>query len=540
MSFRQRQHSSYGILAILLWLTLQFLAPAFASEGHRNSLRKCSSSEELDWIAEWESSPDGRDLLTMLFLAEDISSEQQVAIRASIAKLQDDLGKKIKQKHSLRKKSKTLFDYLHKKTFKRYRSNAHFAQLFQTGEYNCLTSTILYFLFAERFSIPLNIFVTQTHIYLQVDQQDESFVLELTDPNKGFDFVPNRQNYINFLLSYKLITRQDIESLGEEHIYHQFVQEAQTTGKPGLIAALFNNLAIENYGENNYPQALCFMRKARRFDPQIELYRDRMLMILENFIHQDVDNFDNYLGEVELGILALGDDSTVVAGLWQYINFALEKIVVQRRDYQQGLDLIHRLQRSLAGNRYCQANLTEIENLVLEHQAAGFFRRGDYDRAFDIATDLYHRDPADERFYDLLANAGVQVAQLRAQRGAYPQAYQLMDSLLQILPDYPLIREAYVNLIILSTAADLQFGQRLNVVENQLLKARNLDPDNASVRNTLLGLYHTLAMRKVKANDLYAARRFARKGLALDPQNYLLQQDLTLINDAILAEQNSP
>ncbi len=528
-------------MSLLLLLVMSLFVISSETSNSILQFNECSEGSEGQMLQHYRQNGQLPDpLWKSILYADGVRDSLAIAgFGHSLDKLFEKLDRKIKAKHDARKKSQTIFKFLHKDVLKRYSESVRFRDLFLKNEYNCLTSTILFTIAADRYDIPYALKLTPTHIYIVSDPHGENVIVEMTDPKKGFDFVPRQKEYIQYLLDYKLITEQELQEAGPEAIYNEHIQGSVTVDRMALLAAEYNNIAISYLDELDYENALCYIKKALVFDDGHETYRYSYYLTLDVFLRQDLNAYSNYLDELEQGLFIAAADTVVAAGFWEYARYVFNDLVVRRQDFDQGLDLLNRLKLRIGSQAFYQPRIVDTERIILENRLAAKYRLGHYEEAFQFAGELYRAYPEIRIYKDRYVDVGLQYAQKYVREGQIDSLYTVMDSMLVECSEYAILRTQYVAMIWNSVIPSLQIGNDLKTTAGHLEKAYSIDNKNVQVRQALTHVYHELAMSQVRRQRLRTARRYVMKGLGLDPGNVTLKQDLNLIDDAILVERQS-
>lgn len=104
------------------------------------------------------------------------------------------------EKIHLKKKSdlsflKALFYKTHGRLLKRYDRLASMNETIESGDYGCLSGTIIYALLLEHFNYDYEIIELPNHVFLKVNLDDQSIYLESTLPANGF--ITNQHNILS-------------------------------------------------------------------------------------------------------------------------------------------------------------------------------------------------------------------------------------------------------------------------------------------------------------------------------------------------------
>lgn len=154
--------------------------------------------------------------------------------------------------------ARQLFVKTHSRFLKTFRDDASFSQLFSNGNYNCLTATALLGVVLQHFDYAFKIFETNHHIFILVETDRGTALLETTDPFDGFTTDP--KTIEKKITSYKASTAAATDSRVIQYqfktaLYHEVSLE-QLTG------LLHFNIAAKAYNSKNYERAITHLEKA--------------------------------------------------------------------------------------------------------------------------------------------------------------------------------------------------------------------------------------------------------------------------------------
>jgi hypothetical protein len=236
-----------------------------------------------------------------LFLCIDKNMTDETAEQAhntflfNIKELQEIKDKK------LGKKIKTSYTYIHSRYLRKYNALEYFPVLFQTGNYNCVTATILYALVFNEFNIPYRVKESPNHVYLIANPGTNSVVIETTNPvfEESIFNGDFKRQYVEYLRSSKLISNEECQSKSTEEIFEQKFYEVKDAAFENLPGFQYYNRAVEEYEKSNYELAYRLCQKAYFFypDPQIwALLYNSLLFKISKIDFDNVEDID-YLAQ---------------------------------------------------------------------------------------------------------------------------------------------------------------------------------------------------------------------------------------------------
>jgi len=137
---------------------------------------------------------------------------------------------------------KRVFHRTQKVFLHQYASYADFSEIFNSGQYDCLTATSLFSVVLDELNFQYSIIETNYHIFLVVKTSKGEVLLETTDRVNGF--VRNEKEIHQRIGTYR--QRVTVDS-GNQNIYH-YACDLYREVKPGqLPGLLYYNQAVKAY-----------------------------------------------------------------------------------------------------------------------------------------------------------------------------------------------------------------------------------------------------------------------------------------------------
>ncbi len=167
-----------------------------------------------------------------------------------------------REKHSDQEFVRLIFRDSYKKFFNTYKPYTQFSEIFERGNYDCLSATSFLSVVLEEFGYDFKIIETNYHIFLSVETDKGPVLLESTDRYNGIVTDPiqieqristyrNNELFINPSQSDKAHYKYDL------NLYH-VVQPYQL---PGL---LYFNQAVTAYNSKNLVECAAKLDQARK------------------------------------------------------------------------------------------------------------------------------------------------------------------------------------------------------------------------------------------------------------------------------------
>ncbi len=142
---------------------------------------------------------------------------------------------------------KYIFNAIHDKYFVLYRDNPVFSDIFTDGFFNCITASVLYGLAFDYFSIPFEIYLTPTHVYLMAYPGTENLIVETTNPLKGTQLIissRDKSKAVQELVDMKLVSKDDVNQKGIEQVFNDHYLAQEKPDLMQLIGSLYYNRAL--------------------------------------------------------------------------------------------------------------------------------------------------------------------------------------------------------------------------------------------------------------------------------------------------------
>lgn len=206
-----------------------------------------------------------------LFLAidESIPAEIVNSDYKTYSEIFEILNQKNIQSKNLNRKIKIAYSTVHDRFLKKYIDNEFFPAIFQSGNYNCVTASILYAMVFNKLEIPYKIMASANHVYLVANPGSNSIVVETTNPNFELAIFNGefKQQYVNYLRNSKLISEAEYKNKSVEEIFEEKFKEVNEAEFNNLIGFQYYNKALMKLQNQDIEEALKLIQKAYYFNP---------------------------------------------------------------------------------------------------------------------------------------------------------------------------------------------------------------------------------------------------------------------------------
>jgi len=170
--------------------------------------------------------------------------------------------------------AKLLFNKAHRHFLKNYRAYSTINDVFERGNYDCLSGTYFLSQALSQLGIKHRIMETNYHIFLILETKKGDALMESTDRFQGFVTDPEKmEERINRYRSNKIKNLSGQLYLSHIKIYREILQVQ-------LAGLQFFNLAVESYHKNDLIASCQYLQCARRIydNPRIEEFTPILAM----------------------------------------------------------------------------------------------------------------------------------------------------------------------------------------------------------------------------------------------------------------------
>ena len=137
---------------------------------------------------------------------------------------------------------KKVFHRIQKGFLRQYTSYADFSEIFNSGQYDCLTATSLFSVVLDELKFGYRIIETNYHIFLLVETSEGEVLLETTDRFNGY--VSNEKEIRQRIGMYRQGVMVDPNGKNIYHYSCDLYREVDPSQLPGL---LYYNQAVKAY-----------------------------------------------------------------------------------------------------------------------------------------------------------------------------------------------------------------------------------------------------------------------------------------------------
>lgn len=259
-----------------------------------------SNDSEKNAFLEFKESNDNTGVFDLLHCSYDKTGkpDKSIALQRinnSVAYLKTETAGKTEIK-----KIKIIYDYIHKQFLKVYKLKNSFIDIFETGEYNCVSATALYAIVFDKLSIPYQIRETPEHVYLIAYPDAGKILVETTSPSKGYyqfntSFV---SNFVTNLYQSKIISKEEYESTPVNDLFNKHYFTSESISLLELAGLQFSNFAIYDLEDTDLKNANEEIKKAYflcRSEKHKFILKSTLQGLLEKNGYEDQENISNLM-----------------------------------------------------------------------------------------------------------------------------------------------------------------------------------------------------------------------------------------------------
>lgn len=275
-------------IGLKTWVIYTVLLGSLASFASGQNLR-VSSAEELPFHSQVE-----KELVTsaefnferIIFATAPSASFHQIekfekAYAKNLQKFQRRAERSKNDQHFL----KSLFYTVHRKSLKWYEQYVPFAELFESGRYDCLTATSLYSMYLRDLGYYANIVETEYHVYIKVKTGDGEVILETTDALEGF--ISRVEDITAVEKNYSAANNDEVfQGISSNRRPYEGRIINESVSAKELIGLHYYNQAIASWNNKRVKEARNLISKACYFYPSERVqgmrrlfFEDRSLLL---------------------------------------------------------------------------------------------------------------------------------------------------------------------------------------------------------------------------------------------------------------------
>lgn len=225
-----------------------------------------------------------------LFLEESEKTPASTNWEALQLELDAKAAKKLDSLSLLR----VIFQKTHQRLLKDYTQHSSFADLLETGAYDCVSGSAALGLLLDRYGFTFEVVETDYHVFIQVYLDGKTLILESTLPVGGMITAPSAVS--NYLAAYlnegKPVARNINEGLAGTRVDASDNSIFRKVNLTELAGLQHYNEAIVHFNQQEYRQAIDLLSKALALYPseRIEGLKDLSIDLAYHTYGVDIRN----------------------------------------------------------------------------------------------------------------------------------------------------------------------------------------------------------------------------------------------------------
>jgi tetratricopeptide (TPR) repeat protein len=429
-------------------------------------------------------------------------------------------------------KHERLFDLLHDEYLVKYKYDSFISKLFNDKEYNCITAVILYSMICNDLGLDISLYETPYHVYIVAHSpQKKNFIIELTDPVDGFDMEQDNRDYIEYLVDYKLVTPEELESKGESGIYNEFITETHLINSNSLAAAYFSNSSIFNMLNGKTYESYKLMRQALEIAPdsgRCDVY-DLVWQLHTDKIKTDEDSLSSFLLEA---IDSIPSTEEFRKSMLNSSGVCID-MNVQNNHFEMADSIYNRLYSVLPGEMRTGDKMSQLDIYIETYKIRSKQIRGGNEEAFVLVSELYANHKDNESVLDMYLYVGNQYMQSLGMSGEAYKMLEIADSMFINAPGIKSVEDSYVNACIGAAVHTGLYRTNFEASKKILFDANERLSGNPKIKNTIGYIFHDRAMAEIRNRNYKEAIKLLNEGLQYDPDNFELKHEIEMTNDLL-------
>ena len=422
------------------------------------------------------------------------------------------------QNKSAKKKIKKIFKTVQNDLFVRYSLENEFIEVFETGRYNCVSSTAIYALFLEKFNIQYIITQEPEHVYLTAVFEDLNILMEGTDPQGGFLPLTDKliEAQINSLINRKLITLEELNSPDAGKILDEMFPSNEINLEQ-LIGVQYENMMVYDFENDNYKSSYENGMKALYFY-DCERFRNSLFASAVAYMEQMGFEDENY-AKVLATLEKLDSSQTHIEEINRLVLLGLASLQIENKE-NEFKRLNKQLEKELSHPQVKKSLKLSYALLVSEL----YFKKGKIDSSFFYANLAMELDSSNLYAPDLLMNSLFKKMDLN-------NFHRPSDTLLHYYSKYKVYREneiylnTFLSVILVDARAEvlLKNYSKAKYYLSRFEELAQKHP-NITIRNGLVAeAYSKVAMYEFNRNRSKALKTINR-GLKYAPNSIDLRK----------------
>ncbi len=471
-----------------------------------------------------------------LFLSADkkISPDDYNRFKNRVASITTSFQKKSFKKLKEKKKVSKVYSQVQEQLMDKYVETAVFSDLFQKGEYQCVTSSMLFTRVFDQLNIPYEIDFEPGHVYLVAYPESAKVMVQTTNPNKGVFVYDNgfKNNFIQYLRKNKLISKDEYENKSIDKLFTEYYLKTEVSSLKGLAAMQYSNLAILKLQENEIQKSFQYMLKAYYLDSNTQ---NRFLLALTLGLTMDqASAADEHYANYVVMLYKLTENNLNK----ELFLSVFDMITDKQLDTKGDIDLYNKSYRLINNNINDSTLISEISFKYNWALSIKYLNQSNPEKAYPFVLKALALQPENAKAQTLLLELLGQKA--GAMYSNVQQFSALHDSAMVMYDNYPTLQtnDLFVNLMYRMELRLTGFyfyrgnsakGLRYKKQFETLVSQSGIEP-NFKTKNLVERNYSSISVYYFKHNNMAKAKAAITSALKYYPDSFNLRERLKSFN----------
>ncbi len=443
-------------------------------------------------------------------IASGVSGEAYTRYAAMIA----DYDRQIKSSVSFTSSesiAKQVFDFMHKNILKKYVESATTLDTVLTsGQYNCLSSTLMFNSLLELNGVEPEMVILPTHVYSLIDLYSKEIDVENTTPN-GFDVAnnPGAQEALKAITGFN---------------YTPSGQAPEVVGIRGIAAYTYANRAYFAAKANNPLLAFQCALKSYALFPEGRGIYTNVSAAYVSYAYYLINTKKDFLGAMQVLEDAFANLPTKAEFVQNY-KAALDgylRQLVEKGDYAGATAAFDRA-KSISGQPMKEVE----ENLYASILYRLVNTDADFEKAYDYAKKALAAFPSSENVRNMIVNGMIALGnKFQADWQRHAQNEPMLLKWYGILRDakFDLVMENYYSGVAVKVYEAGEADRGLAIID----KGLGMFPNSALLKQNGAYIAGNTAIKFINAADYPTAIKYLKIALGYKPGEANLIQNLSL------------
>lgn len=219
---------------------------------------------------------------------------------------------------------KFLYKTIHEIYLNKYEVGTSFFELMGNGQFNCVSSSILFALIFEKYGVPYAIKKLPDHVYLLLYPESKKPIrIETTNPISGYVLYSNffKENYIKDLYKGNIISQGVYDAYSTDELFNIYFFNDEDLTLKELFSLQYLNNTLTHYSDKDYKSALINAEKAYYLNPDSKIesiINATVSLSLQDNTYESMEDFRIYAKAINYNLNTLNEDQKL--DIFEYVT----------------------------------------------------------------------------------------------------------------------------------------------------------------------------------------------------------------------------